>query len=258
MNLLIVDDEVFAIQGLLDSINWDSLDFKNIFTASSYTQAINILMQNDINILLSDIEMPLGSGIDLVEWAKLHYPDIVCIFITSHGDFDYAKQAIKLQCTDFILKPVKPDILIDVLINSINMIKGNEENKKYQKYGEIYLNNIANEDQNSSKNINDYLEIIENYIQIHISECLTVKELANYVHLNADYLARIFKNKHQQTLIEYITEQRMLLSKELLLKSNMTISMISAKVGYPNYSYFIKLFKKYYDVTPNEFRQDKM
>ena len=70
MNLLIVDDEIFVIQGLLDSVNWEQLGLDKIFIANNFAQAVNIFMQNEINILLSDIEMPFGSGIDLVEWVN--------------------------------------------------------------------------------------------------------------------------------------------------------------------------------------------
>ena len=255
MNLLIVDDEIFVIQGLLDSVNWEQLGLDKIFIANNFAQAVNIFMQNEINILLSDIEMPFGSGIDLVEWVKSHFPETECVFLTCHSEFDYAKQAIKLKCFDYVLKPVKPDILEHVLENAINLIKTKEKNKKYQQYGELYFMNMMKEDENELNEMSNSLEIVENYIRSHIRDPLTVEGLAKYVHLNPDYLTRSFKKKHNQTLIDYITEQRMFLAKELLLKSGMSISMISAKVGYPNYSYFTKIFKKYYGDTPREFRQ---
>ncbi|OYO41027.1 hypothetical protein CG709_21350, partial [Lachnotalea glycerini] len=64
MNLLIVDDEIYAIQGILDSVNWDRLDFDNIFTANSYSQALNIFQNEKVAILVCDIEMPYGTGLD--------------------------------------------------------------------------------------------------------------------------------------------------------------------------------------------------
>ena len=255
MNLLIVDDEIFVIQGLLDSVNWSQLGLDKVFVANSFAQAVNIFMENEINILLSDIEMPYGSGIDLVEWVKSHYPETECIFLTCHSDFGYAQQAIKLKCLDYVLKPVKPDVLEQVLKNAIQLIRTKEKNKEYQQYGELYVKNMMKEEESESNEISNHLEMVEDYIRTHIGDPLTVEGLAKYVHLNPDYLTRSFKKKHNQTLINYITEQRMFLAKELLSKSNMSISMISAKVGYPNYSYFTKIFKKFYGVSPREYRQ---
>ena len=69
MKLLIVDDEVFAVKGILDSVDWTILKFEEVLTANSYSQAVNIMSQNTIEVLLCDIEMPMGSGLDLVEWS---------------------------------------------------------------------------------------------------------------------------------------------------------------------------------------------
>ena len=72
MNLLIVDDEMFAIQGILDDVPWEQLKFDNIYTANSYAQAVNIFRSHKVDILLCDIEMPMGNGLDLVQWVRGH------------------------------------------------------------------------------------------------------------------------------------------------------------------------------------------
>jgi two-component system, response regulator YesN len=77
------------------------------------------------------------------------------------------------------------------------------------------------------------------------------------IQLSPDYLTRAFKKKYKCTPIDYITEQRMFLAKELLLANTMSISMISAKVGYSNYSYFTKIFKGYFGETPREFQRKR-
>ena len=86
MNLLIVDDEVLAIQGLVDDMDWKKLDFDEVFTANSYAQAVNIMNKQEIDVLLCDIEMPLRSGVELVRWAKERKPELECIFLTCHAE----------------------------------------------------------------------------------------------------------------------------------------------------------------------------
>lgn len=157
MNLLIVDDEIFAIQGLLDSVEWDQLTFDKILTANSFTQAVNIFMENEINIMLSDIEMPYGSGIELAEWVKSHYPETECIFLTCHDEFNFAKQAITLKCLDYVLKPVKPEKLLEVLKNAIDVINTKRKTKEYQQYGELYVSKMFEPPQNENNQIDAVL-----------------------------------------------------------------------------------------------------
>ena len=109
MNLLIVDDEVLAIQGLVDDMDWKKLDFDEVFTANSYAQAVNIMNKQEIDVLLCDIEMPLRSGVELVRWAKERKPELECIFLTCHAEFSFAKQAIQMGCLDYILKPAETE-----------------------------------------------------------------------------------------------------------------------------------------------------
>lgn len=69
MNLAIVDDEVIAIQGILDSVDWERMKLDKVLTANSYAQAVNLFLQEKIDILICDIEMPFGSGCSL--WSGL-------------------------------------------------------------------------------------------------------------------------------------------------------------------------------------------
>lgn len=256
MNLLIVDDEIFAIQGILDGVKWENLSLDKVLTANSYSQAVNIFLDNKIDILLCDIEMPYGSGLDLVEWVKDHYPGTECIFLTCHDEFSFASQAIKLKCLDYVLKPVPPDVLTNILSKAILTISEREEHKAYQEYGKLYMQKLQGNTEEEGYQNQNSVEKVEIYIKEHISENLTVEGLAKYVFLSSDYLTRSFKKKYNMTLNNYITEQRLFLAKELLIKNELSISMISAKVGIGNYSYFTKIFKKMYGKTPREFQQD--
>lgn len=256
MNLLIVDDEIIAIQGLLEDIHKEALGIEGIWTANCYTEAINVFMREKINILLCDIEMPFGSGLDLVEWVKKHYPDCECIFLTCHDEFSFARQAIKLQCLDYILKPASADTVNDVLKKAVAVIMERQKDKVYKEYGKIYFNNISEPEPQTVPDSKNAVAQVEEYIALHIDSELTVEELAGRVYLSAAHLSRLFKKKHDMTVNDYITDQRMKVAKELLENTDLSVTMISAKAGYSNYSYFIKMFKKTYGKTPRVFRQE--
>ena len=74
MRLLIVDDEYFARQGIMDGVNWEVLEFEEVLQAGSYGEAVEVFEQQTarnkrIDILLCDIEMPDESGLELIEWV---------------------------------------------------------------------------------------------------------------------------------------------------------------------------------------------
>lgn len=250
MNLAIVDDEVIAIQGILDSVDWERMKLDKVLTANSYAQAVNLFLQEKIDILICDIEMPFGSGLQLVEWVKGHYEDVECIFLTCHSEFSFASTAIKLRCFDYVLKPVPTDVLEETILRAKQEIERKQVEKHYLEFGRIYVDHMK-EDVPEEQSA-DAVRTVKDYIREHIGDPLDVATLARLVHLSPDYFAKMFKKECQITLMDYIIQQRMFLAKELLTMTDMSVAQISEKTGYMNYSYFSKAFRKYYGMSPRE------
>ena len=74
MKVLIVDDEAYAVNALTNRIDWNGFGFGTPFSARSMAQAQSVFLNEKIDLLLCDIEMPQGSGLDLFEWVKAYYP----------------------------------------------------------------------------------------------------------------------------------------------------------------------------------------
>lgn len=253
MKLLIVDDEILAIQGLLDDIPWDRLHYDTILTANSYAQAVNIFMSHQIDVMLCDIEMPYGSGLDLVKWVKAHYEKTICIFLTCHDDFSFARQAIKLQCLGYILKPADTEEVVEYLVQAAKKVQKDNKLEIYCEYGEVYVNNIANEARAIGSK--DVLEEVEKYIHTHIADDLPLEQLAGIANVSLTHMGRLFKKKHNLSTVDYITRVRMELARELLTCKDLTVSAIAAKTGYNSYSYFTKTFTRYYGMPPRDYRK---
>lgn len=133
MNLLIVDDQPNILSALANTIDWKKYGIYAVYTASSVLTAKNLIETKEIQILLSDIEMPMESGLNLVRWIRQKNLNIECILLTSHADFIYAKQAISLGVVDYILQPAKNEDVILSVINAKERIqKNNELHKKLQ------------------------------------------------------------------------------------------------------------------------------
>ena len=122
MNLLIVDDEVQILQGLLSGIRWELLQFQEVLTAKNYSQAVEAFQNWQIDILLSDIEMTDQSGLDLIEWVNEHYPETECIILSCHDEFDLARRAVGLKFLDYVLNPIPYEPLTEVLKQAMDVV----------------------------------------------------------------------------------------------------------------------------------------
>lgn len=92
------------------------------------------------------------------------------------------------------------------------------------------------------------------YIENHIDEDLSRSQLASYVHLNEDYLSRIFKKETGYLLKDFVRMKKIEFAKELLSSTNMSVSLVAVRCGFTNFSHFSQTFKKETSFTPNEYR----
>ena len=105
MNLLLVDDEAFALEALEHAIDWKSLGIDQVFSCGNIRRAEQICEESGIQIVICDIEMPNGTGLDFARWLSEHHPDIMILFLTCHSDFSFAKEAISYHAFAYLLKP---------------------------------------------------------------------------------------------------------------------------------------------------------
>ncbi|WP_433940457.1 response regulator transcription factor [Paenibacillus lautus] len=133
-NLLIVDDEIHVVEGLLFDLNKDKLNISEVFTAYTIKMAKEVYDHHPIDIMLCDIEMPQGSGLELLAWVGEHYAATETIIITSHADFAYAKEAIELGSLDYLLKPVPTVDLEKAIEKAINKLSQKSQFNHYHKF----------------------------------------------------------------------------------------------------------------------------
>jgi len=111
MKLLLVDDEEYVIESIKRNLDLTETGVSEVYTAFSVQQAKNIMGMVDIDIVISDIVMPGGTGFDFVEWVRKEELKVQVIFLTSYAEFDYARRAIQLNSVDYLLKPIDFDKL---------------------------------------------------------------------------------------------------------------------------------------------------
>jgi two-component system, response regulator YesN len=136
--MLIVDDERFAVEGICNSNDWKELGIDIVNVAYNADEARKILMDKRIDILICDIEMPDENGLSLVHWVKEHSEHTESLFLTCHSEFEYAKQAIHLGIFGYLLKPVDGQEMARVVTQMLQTVKEKEEQVRYTRMYQKY------------------------------------------------------------------------------------------------------------------------
>ena len=393
MNILLVDDDRFVIAALEKNIDWEGLGITTVFTANDIGKAQEILSNQTVDLLLSDIDMPHGSGLDLLGILREQGNTIPAIFLTNYADFSYAKRALELRSFHYFLKPIDYPELTNIIRQALAEVSSDEPDTgsalsklwydylidrritykafladmgRIRRFDEDMSSFVACLIQFSSKNLShdrgkmairiraimesifgssfisqgvllpyqaedyvlfglipvkdesyqtglrplvselyyslseefsakprffissdkktidipDVLDSLVNmasmpfdesqdiiyidetsvtsllqYVDAHFTEDMSREHLSELFYFAPDYITKIFKKETGMSFKNYIIEKRLDLARKLLLKTDDSIRDISLKVGYDNYSYFTRLFKKSFGVTPVEFRE---
>ena len=137
MNILIVDDQPNIISALVSNIPWTKIGITSVYTAVSSYEAKQIISDTNIDILLTDIEMPVENGIFLLQWAREHGHQFECIFLTSHPDFHYIRQALKLDACDYVLQPAKYSDIQASIEKAVEKRNLSKSQKEYLRLGKF-------------------------------------------------------------------------------------------------------------------------
>ncbi|MDN4600997.1 response regulator [Paenibacillus sp. F6_3S_P_1C] len=132
IDILLVDDETYVTESLELTIPWGELGVTTVFRAASGKEALQILEENAVDLVVTDIRMPGMSGLELVEEVSNRWSHIRCILLTGHSDFQYAKKAIQLQAADYILKPVNDEEFMASVSAAITSLR--DEWDEFDKY----------------------------------------------------------------------------------------------------------------------------
>ncbi|AHV97230.1 helix-turn-helix domain-containing protein [Paenibacillus sabinae] len=141
MNILLVDDDYFVITALEKKIDWKALSIENIYTAYNVAQAREILLQHPVQIVICDIEMPQGSGLELLAWIREEHYSVQAIILTNYADFNYAQKAIELQSFDYFLKPIEFDKLTLIIQKAVAKAKEQQSNERAIHEGHLWQKN---------------------------------------------------------------------------------------------------------------------
>lgn len=113
--VMLIEDEELILEGLKNIIDWEELSLTVAYTAANGQEALELLKQNQPDIIVTDISMPVMNGLEFLTELRKTDNRTRCIILTGYEEFEYARKAIQLDVEDYILKPIDEEKLVQVL-----------------------------------------------------------------------------------------------------------------------------------------------
>ena len=242
--VIVAEDEPLLLQNTIDKLHRLDLGFQVAGSAHTGTQALELIERHQPHLLITDIRMPVMDGLELIERAREIQPGLDCMIISGYSDFEYARQACRLQAFDYLLKPVDPEALREALLR----LKARYDAKQKEMDGaftEITPNHSPQE----------IAETLKQYLNAHFQEDVKINLIAASINYSAGHLSKVFQQAFGVTPSRYLITLRINRACQLLATDHSyTVRAIGEMVGYPEQGYFSRIFKKYTGLTPQQYR----
>ena len=237
--LVIADDESWILEGLRDCMDWKSLGFEIVGAFEDSEAALQFCISHEVDAVLSDINMPQMTGLDFIKKLRESGKDhIQVVFITGYALFEYAKTAISIGASDYLLKPLNPDDIkkaFEKVRMTLDRIGNHQEEiRRMEKLAEEFEGTHAG----LCKEVVQYLA--ENYAQD-----ISMPQLASCFQISQNYLGKVFQQTSGMNIRACLNEIRIEKAENLLKTGRYRMYEVAEMVGFSNYDYFRKIYKQY-------------
>lgn len=255
--VLIAEDEKWIRTGLAQTVDWAGLGFGTVLEAPDGNTALELALREKPEVILSDIKMPQLTGLELAERLRREGSDAHIILISGFGEFSFAQRAIHLGVTEYLLKPIDMDQLLAVLRSCVRQLEGKQKAAPERPAAGPRLPILQGRDlqkANPGKNIGQLIQMAIDYIQKYYYEDISMNMVAQHLCVNPSYFSHVFSEKMGIPFIKYLNNYRIAIAKQLLADPTIKVYEVANLVGFDDYRYFSKTFKKIEGVSPDFYR----
>ncbi len=239
--IFLADDEVWEMKGMKKIIQQMGLPLLVDGEAEDGIAAWEGLRQKHPDILLADIRMPGFTGLELVQKMRQEGMNTKVIFISGYAEFSYAQKALRMGVSEYLIKPVEEEELREILEELVRELEGERQEQEAPQ---------AKKDKNVKSSV------IQNIIQ-EIENCysgnITLKSLADKYYISDSRLSVQLKEQLGMSFPNYLASLRIQKAKELMEDENLSLEAVAKMVGFKDYFYFNKVFKKMEGISPSKF-----
>jgi signal transduction histidine kinase/ligand-binding sensor domain-containing protein/CheY-like chemotaxis protein/AraC-like DNA-binding protein len=216
-------------------------------------EALEIILREKIDLVISDIMMPEMDGVTLCKKMKqnINVSHIPMIMLTAKSKAEDRIEGLEAGADAYLVKPFNTEVLRTTVFNLIN----NRERLKGQRSNELIIEEKVDKIERKSNN-----EVLMNKIIKVINErlsdpALNVEMLAACVGLSRVHMHRKLKELTNQSTKNFIRNIRLKQAATLLIKNDLTVSEVAYATGFVSISHFSNSFKEFYGVSPTEYKE---
>lgn len=239
IKLLIADDEDTIRNGISKYIQLHTDRFDKIYAASNGQEAIDIIFQKKPDIMFLDIQMPVKSGIEVMQAAARSEILPYTIILSGYDEFRYCQQALRFGAKEYLLKPVRSSDILKAANDAADELFGAQKRE-----------NTA-----SADGKNGLVELAKEYMAEHYYENLMLADVAGQIGVSPGYLSTLFQKQMEKGFIDYLNEIRIDHACSYLKQHVLKTYEIAYKVGFKDEKYFSRVFKKITGQSPSEYRK---
>nr|WP_297703538.1 response regulator [uncultured Butyrivibrio sp.] len=248
--VLIVDDEKYVRMGIRGETDWSLIGCEVVGEAANGVDALSVAEQTRPDLVISDIRMPKMDGIELAEKLMEKYPGIKIIFLTAYSEFEYARQAVRIGVSDYLLKPFQDGELegsVQRLLHLHPNVSVEENELEDELIPLVKKENIGNR----------YVQTALEYIEEHYNDPdFSVGKLADFMSVSEGHISRLFKAETDNSINNYLTKYRIKKAMDYLKDVQVKVYEVAEKVGYQDIAYFSNTFKKLVGKSPSDYQKE--
>jgi two-component system response regulator YesN len=270
IKVIIAEDEKAIREGLVATVPWASIGFEVVGSAGNGQAALELAEREKPAVVITDIRMPKMDGIQLLRELKARLPRAKVVILSGYDEFSYAQQAIKHGASDFLVKPVNVDEVVDAMrrIKTVlleELIDSPPPSIQAQASESLAAGlaagtagtELAGASSPTSADDHRLIRQAEDFIAKNYRRDISVKEVADLVGLSPNYFSHLFKKTTGASFTEYVNAVRVAQARRLLAESDLKIYEIAETVGYTDYKYFSAVFTKLAGASPTRYRPER-
>ncbi len=253
--VLIAEDEEIIKKGLIYMVNWLKHNCVVVGHAANGVEGTERIAELKPDIVVTDIRMPFKDGIAMIAEAK-QTDQFEAIIISGFSEFEYAKQAISLGVTEYVLKPIDFAKLDEGIEKSIAKIKARNQLQEYAKsvddmqvLQELIDVRLFQDEHFKTK----YVQIMLDFIKNNYNKKISLQDISEQHQVSTVYLNGKFKEETKHTFNDFLNRYRIMKATQMLRQGDKLVYEVAELTGFHDYKYFSQVFKKYAGTSPTQF-----
>ena len=233
---LIVDDEPLMLEGMRLMVDWQRHGFAMPREADSGRQALELIRREKPDLVITDLNMPGLGGVELSELCRREFPEMLVAYFSGYQDFHYAKSAIRVGALGYLLKPIEPEQVHELLDAA---------------RGELNRLGAAHRDAEPEADVPEPVRRALEAIADRYAQALTLRDLAQEQGLTCAYLGQLISRSTGKGFAWLLLEKRMHAARQLLM-DDVPVGEAARRCGIGDVSYFSQLYRRFFGEAPSQ------